>query len=592
MNKAPKIQLDSYSAMIASKYFVTEDDYVNLICVNSKFQCTLDKFHFNPIPVSSKKLFPNLQTQYLYNKNDVELKEVHQYVVWYPVSITQSKFDDKQYKNIVLKKEDIPMFFNLVPSNYNSKLYSSPDNLILPTILKGIGKNCFEKVGKLTSIIIPTNISFIDNKAFSYKTALKSLTIPNGVTRLGEGCFSSCNQLKSIVLPSLIKSLPDKCFQSCKVLNIQQLPTTITSIGKYCFSDTYVNLTSLPNNITSLSEGCFMYNNSIQSLTLSTNIVRIEDSCFFDCSLTSIQLSNSLTSIGGRCFKRCIFLKSITIPSLISVLPSHCFEECNSLSSIILPSSLLEIHDYCFHKCTKLSIVTIPTSVTSIGEDSFYKTNALSYIPKQFQLEETTVKVLLLGSNGSGKEALQKRFAENFFSDDYIATLEITYNKRVTLDKFRVNVQTDSLSTNIEEYMWVFQHSSYYLPRHCDCCLICFSLCDNDSFNEVDHVYELIQKQNIIDSDNDSIVDFNVVPTMLVGCKADLTSERIISKQDALLKAKKYGIGYCETSSLIGVNVDTTFESIIRETLKNRTSLLKKNKDNKKKKGKNGCIID
>ena len=57
-------KLDSYSLQIVSKYFETITDFINLEFVTKKARDNLEKFRYNPIPLSKKtaKFFPNIET--------------------------------------------------------------------------------------------------------------------------------------------------------------------------------------------------------------------------------------------------------------------------------------------------------------------------------------------------------------------------------------------------------------------------------------------------------------------------------------------------------------------------------------------------
>ncbi|KAL7719710.1 Leucine rich repeat containing protein BspA family protein [Entamoeba marina] len=80
-----KNTLDSYSLLIVSKYFESKEDFMNVICVNSKFKQTTEKLRYNPISIISLKLFPKIQTQYLYDENDMKIKGITNYEIWYKI---------------------------------------------------------------------------------------------------------------------------------------------------------------------------------------------------------------------------------------------------------------------------------------------------------------------------------------------------------------------------------------------------------------------------------------------------------------------------------------------------------------------------
>ncbi|GAB1225426.1 hypothetical protein ENUP19_0252G0062 [Entamoeba nuttalli] len=87
---------------------------------------------YNEIMIVSKKLFPNIETFHIYNKEDEVFKDgrINKYVIWYKV-----RCDDIQEINI-------------------------------PTSVIEIGNYCFYKCSSLTSINIPSTISKIGNECF------------------------------------------------------------------------------------------------------------------------------------------------------------------------------------------------------------------------------------------------------------------------------------------------------------------------------------------------------------------------------------------------------------------------------------------
>ncbi|ELP86021.1 hypothetical protein EIN_235380 [Entamoeba invadens IP1] len=64
--------LDGFYIMIVCKYLNTFSDLVNIEMVCTKYQNTIAKFHFNPIPLveNTLKYFTHLETFHLYSKDD------------------------------------------------------------------------------------------------------------------------------------------------------------------------------------------------------------------------------------------------------------------------------------------------------------------------------------------------------------------------------------------------------------------------------------------------------------------------------------------------------------------------------------------
>ncbi|KAL7711975.1 Leucine rich repeat protein [Entamoeba marina] len=213
-------QVDSYSMLIVSKYFKTTQDFINVICVCKKFKETTEKLRFNPIPIKSLKLFPKIQTQYLYSKHDVMLKGVENFEAYYVI-------DYKQY--LKLKGNNIN-FHHIKYTKYNRMSYG----LEIPINVKELGESCYSCCNCIT-FTIPTQITSIELDCFSYNTKLINITLPKYLTKISNNCFSNCYSLTSITIPLSIESIHNYSFNECINLQSINLPNSITSIGNYCF---------------------------------------------------------------------------------------------------------------------------------------------------------------------------------------------------------------------------------------------------------------------------------------------------------------------------------------------------------------------
>lgn len=68
--------------MIVGKYFKEPKDYINVMKVSKTYEHLVDMYKFNPIADTS--LFPNLQTQYFYRRQDFQtvVPKMYRYVYW------------------------------------------------------------------------------------------------------------------------------------------------------------------------------------------------------------------------------------------------------------------------------------------------------------------------------------------------------------------------------------------------------------------------------------------------------------------------------------------------------------------------------
>ncbi|KAL7714758.1 Leucine rich repeat containing protein BspA family protein [Entamoeba marina] len=288
-------QLDSYSMLIVSKYFITERDYINLICVCKKFKETTEKLRYNPIPITSLKLFPKMQTQYLYDESDTKIEGIDKYEIWYNVDYDQYlKFNEDNIKcrQITFTYKNVSKYGNEIPVGVNI-----------------LGDSCYEW-GDLESITIPTTITLIE-----------------------KNCFNCCADLERVILPSTLKHISTFCFYQCFSLTSITIPSSVTSIGVesfgYCL---LLEKIEIPDSVQIINSSCFDCCAKLQSIKLSTTLIELQNNVFEECGrLSSIELPKSLTSIGNFCFKNCISLnKVIGIDNVI--IGKNCFDGCYLLN--------------------------------------------------------------------------------------------------------------------------------------------------------------------------------------------------------------------------------------------------------------------
>ena len=87
-----------------------------------------------------------------------------------------------------------------------------------------------------------------------------------------------------------------------------------------------------------------------------------------------------VAQIKNAAFRDCTSLKSITLPSTLTVIDSNAFEGCTSLTSITLPSSVGYIASNAFEGCTSLTQITLPAETNTIGWETFQGCDNLASI--------------------------------------------------------------------------------------------------------------------------------------------------------------------------------------------------------------------
>lgn len=133
--------------MIVSKYFNSNQDFINLIKVNKKYKDLIECFKFNPI--SDPQLFVNIETQHFYKNDDFifALPKMYRYIYWGEFTkeqkiklkeINQNNYKFNNYDNKInlkdklIEKNNRNRIINkiLINSNYKIKklIYDSNIN--------------------------------------------------------------------------------------------------------------------------------------------------------------------------------------------------------------------------------------------------------------------------------------------------------------------------------------------------------------------------------------------------------------------------------------------------------------------------------
>ena len=149
-----KGKLGVYHLMIASKYFNSIDNFINLELATPKARGNMEKFHFNPIDLDkwSRKFFTSLETLHVYNKNDDHFtnEDFYKKVIWYDVNYT--KYNEMKKENEI--KKDNEIYKNVVLTQGEAKRLKLDR---IPEGVTSLGKGCFKGCSSLTKICIGTN---------------------------------------------------------------------------------------------------------------------------------------------------------------------------------------------------------------------------------------------------------------------------------------------------------------------------------------------------------------------------------------------------------------------------------------------------
>ncbi len=120
-----------------------------------------------------------------------------------------------------------------------------------------------------------------------------------------------------------------------------------------------------------------------------------------------------------------------------------------------------------------------------------------------------TAKILVLGDGAVGKTSLVRRYVENEFDEDYIATIGVNL-KHKTIDEFEIDMSIWDLYG--QKSMSPGKHSSNYIGA--EGALVVFDLARKKTFDNlpqwVDDLYDVIGRVPIVFAGNkrDIMIDF------------------------------------------------------------------------------------
>ncbi|XP_022313329.1 ras-related protein Rab-37-like isoform X3 [Crassostrea virginica] len=173
------------------------------------------------------------------------------------------------------------------------------------------------------------------------------------------------------------------------------------------------------------------------------------------------------------------------------------------------------------------------------------------------ELYDMASKVMLIGDSGVGKTCLLVRFKDGaFLSGSFISTVGIDFrNKVVDVEGTKVKLQIWDTAGQ-ERFRSITR--AYY--RDANALLLLYDVSNKASFDNIrawlGEINEYAQEDVVI---------------MLLGNKADMTSERVIRTEDGERLANEYNVAFMETSAKTGMNVDLAFMAVAKDLKMKKT---------------------
>jgi len=160
------------------------------------------------------------------------------------------------------------------------------------------------------------------------------------------------------------------------------------------------------------------------------------------------------------------------------------------------------------------------------------------------------VKIMVLGDAAVGKTSLIRRFKEEKFDGHSVPTVTpVFYSKRIQIQDQDVQIQIWESPRALGELSAAFLGKVHAV-------VVMFNVMESESYESIDKWIKAIK-----DCGQDR------APVMLVGHKVDFPSQRVVSEEMIIKKAKEHGLRYLEASARDGTNADKVFHTLVEECL-------------------------
>ena len=190
--------------------------------------------------------------------------------------------------------------------------------------------------------------------------------------------------------------------------------------------------------------------------------------------------------------------------------------------------------------------------------------------------KEFLYKILLLGDSSVGKTCFLMRYTENTFQEIHMSTIGLDYKlKNVQLDDGKM-VKIQIWDTAGQDRFRSIT-KNYYKGAHG--IILIYDITNQKTFENVKNWINQIKEEVS-----------NKVTIILVGNKIDDEDHRVVSTEQGEKMAKDFGLMFFECSAKSGVNIDSTFNELVKKTVENYSKVKMEGEKLKNKKGgKKGC---
>jgi small GTP-binding protein len=194
----------------------------------------------------------------------------------------------------------------------------------------------------------------------------------------------------------------------------------------------------------------------------------------------------------------------------------------------------------------------------------------LSEICTTYYMEDIECKLMTIGATGVGKTSVVKRFVYDNFSEDYEPVNEDRFRKQILVEDNKCVINIIDICGDEGTRTTTFHNYISYSQGF----FLIYSVTSLASFDDIKEQYDYIIRTKEYEDD--------YKPIVLIGNKADLTTQHVVSEEMGKQFAEQCGIQFFETSAKTGDNIFECVTAMVKlamiPELKRREGTSKSNK--------------
>ena len=211
---------------------------------------------------------------------------------------------------------------------------------------------------------------------------ISEVTVPDSVKEIPDGMFRYCHGIKKVTLPNGIKRIGSSAFEGCAIEEIT-LPDSLEAIDAFAFASNQLKTLVIPSLGDRLGFGAFGSNYQLRSISLTSGTTIIPSECFVGCPIDMVSLPSSVKELGHRAFSDGTAInftagldQFLACDSKLKIEAGYSdrytlYFNGQEAKNIVLPASFTAVREAMFAGFTNIESVQILGDLRYIGSRAF-----------------------------------------------------------------------------------------------------------------------------------------------------------------------------------------------------------------------------